>query len=137
MSEIVQLPTIPVMYVAAVGGVEGISNAIAAIEDKLNHKLTGRKCYGVSITDKSGLHYKACVAIQEGDDPTALDLEVSEIPGGKYAKGRIRPWDYRKDVPKLTAKFEQMSKEHKVDNTRPHVEFYRRHDDLILYLPIK
>ncbi len=136
MSDIVDLATIPVMC-STVVGVEDVSKAVDSVEEKLGHKLTGRKCYGVSTEDEKGLHYRACVAIQEGDDPASLGLEVSKIPGGKYAKDRIRPWDYKKDVPLLIEKFEKMSKEHEPDKTRPSVEFYRRHDDLILYLPIK
>lgn len=136
MSDVVDLLTIPVMCSLAVG-VEDVSKAVDSVEEKLGHKLTGRKCYGVSTEDESGLHYQACVAIQEGDDPASLGLTPSEIPGGKYAKDRIRPWDYRKDVPKLIEKFEKMTQEHEADKTRPSVEFYRRHDDLILYLPIK
>lgn len=136
MSDVVNLPTIPVMC-SMVVGVEDVSKAVDSVEEKLNHKLTGRKCYGVSAEDQKGLHYRACVAIQEGDDPAVLGLTSSEIPGGKYAKDRIRPWDYRKDVPILIAKFEKMAQEHEADKTRPSVEFYRRHDDLILYLPIK
>lgn len=136
MSDIVVLPTIPVMC-SVVVGVEDVSKAVDSVEEKLRHKLTGRKCYGVSNEDEDGLHYRACVSILDGDDPAVLGLEVSEIPGGKYAKDRIRPWDFRKDVPELVAKFEAMAKEHKEDKTRPSVEFYRRHDDLILYLPIK
>lgn len=136
MSDIVSLPTIPVMC-SLVVGVENVSKAVDSVEEKLNHKLTGRKCYGVSTEDENGLHYRACIAIQEGDDPTALGLTPSEIPGGKYAKDRIRPWDYKKDVPRLIEKFEKMTKEYEKDEARPSVEFYRRHDDLILYLPIK
>lgn len=136
MSDIVDLPTIPVMC-SVVVGVEDVSEAVDSVEEKLGHKLTGRKCYGVSTEDEKGLHYRACVAIKVGDNPASLGLDVSEIPGGKYAKDRIRPWDYRKDVPRLVEKFEKMSQEHEADKTRPSVEFYRRHDDLILYLPIK
>ena len=136
MSDVVDLPTIPIMC-STVVGVEDVSKAVDLVEEKLNHKLTGRRCYGVSTEDEKGLHYRACIAIQEGDDPSSLGLTPSEIPGGKYAKDRIRPWDYRKDIPRLIEKFEKMAKEHEVDKTRPSIEFYRRHDDLILYLPIK
>lgn len=136
MPSVVELSPIPVMC-STVVGVEDVSKAVSAVEEKLDHKLTGRKCYGVSTEDETGLHYRACVTIQERDDPASLGLEVSEIPGGKYAKDRIRPWDYTKDVPELAAKFERMSEEFEADESRPSVEFYRRHDDLILYLPIK
>lgn len=136
MSDIVELPTIPVMC-SMVVGVNDVSRVVDSVEEKLDHKLTGRKCYGVANEDQNGLHYRACISIKEGDDPAALGLEKSFIPGGKYAKDRIRPWDFRKDVPELVAKFEVMAKEHKEDKTRPSIEFYRRHDDLILYLPIK
>lgn len=136
MISIVDLSPISVMC-SNIVGVKDVSKAVDLVEGKLDHKLTGRKCFGVSTEDESGLHYRACVSILEGDDPVALGLEVMEIPGGKYAKDRIRPWDYAKDVPLLISKFEEMAKEYEADNTRPSIEFYRRHDDLILYLPIK
>lgn len=137
MPNIVELSTIPVMCIAAVDGAEGVPDAVTKVEEKLGHNLRGRKCYGVSITDESGLHYRACVAIRDGDDPAALGLEPSVIPGGKYVQDRIRPFDYRKDIPDLVGRFERMSEESDVDGTRPFVEFYRRHDDVKLYVPIK
>ncbi|EKD86871.1 MAG: hypothetical protein ACD_37C00118G0004 [uncultured bacterium] len=136
MSYIIELPTIPVMC-SVVVGVEDVSKVVDSVEEKLGHKLTGRKCFGVSTEDEKGLHYRACVAIRDEDNPASLGLEVSVIPGGKYAKDRIRPWDYRKDVPRLIEKFEKMAQKYGADKTRPSIEFYRRHDDLILYLPIK
>lgn len=137
MPNIVELPTILVMCISAVGGAEGVPDAVTKVEEILGYNLRGRKCYGVSTTDGSGLHYRACVAIQEGDDPAALGLEPSEIPGGRYVEDRIRPFDYRKDIPELVGKFGRMSEENDVDQTRPSVEFYRRHDDVKLYVPIK
>lgn len=50
MSDIVELPTIPVMC-SVVAGVEDVSKAVDSVEEKLGHKLTGRKCYGVSTED--------------------------------------------------------------------------------------
>lgn len=79
----------------------------------------------ISTADELGLNYRACVAIQDGDDPTALSLEPSEIPGGKYAKDRIRPWDYTKDVPELISRFEQMCQENETDPIKPNIEYYR------------
>lgn len=139
MPNIVELESIPTMCVTTTNVPEGISDAVSTIEEILSHKLTGRKCYGVATVDEQGkpTTYRACVAIREGDDPASLGLDPFEIPGGKYARDRIRPWNFRTDVPVLIQKFEKMAEENERDNTRPDIEFYRRHDDLILYMPSK
>lgn len=69
MANIVELPEIPVMRTTSPNDVEGVSDTISLVEEKLGHNLRGRKCYGISNPSSSGIQYKACVAIQEGDDP--------------------------------------------------------------------
>ncbi len=135
MATIVELPRIPVICATAVGG-EGVQAAIDTVENKLQ-SLKGRKCYGVISGTGDQMIYRACVIIQPEDNPKDLGLEEGEIPAGKYARERVRNFNYRTDVPRVIATFEKLAGEHEVDNSRPSLEFYRRHDEILVHVPIK
>ena len=115
-----------------------LSNQIPAtfidLESRLD-TLQGRKFYG-AFNDMDGI-YQACVVIQEGDDPASLGLKVGVIAGGLYARAKVMDWS--KNVNKIGEQFDQLAEEYKdrIDNTRPSVEFYRRHNEVICLLPIK
>jgi DNA gyrase inhibitor GyrI len=73
--------------------------------------------------------------VREGDDPAAIGLEVGELPGGRYA--RIRLKGEPPDLYQLIAPtFERLAQRPDRDTTRPGIEFYRRHDVIDLLLPI-
>ena len=137
MATIVEFPRTPVMCATAVGGAQGIQRAIDTVEEKLGKDLKGRKCYGVINGQGDQMDYRACVVIWPEDNPSQLGLEVGEIPAGKYARERVRDFDYRTDVPKVVQTFERLAQEFEVDETRPSLEFYRRHDEILVNLPIK
>jgi DNA gyrase inhibitor GyrI len=89
--------------------------------------MRGRKFFATC----SGSDYRACVKRQEDDDPDAWGLEVGGIPGGVYAKQRLE------GGPKNIAPiFDAMAREFPQDTSRPCIEFYRRHDEVILFLPV-
>ncbi len=79
--------------------------------------------------------YRACASPREGDDPGALGLETWTIPGGRYSKRVVKPFDGNYTV--IGPTFEQMAARADYDPTRPSVEFYRRMDELVLLLPVK
>ncbi len=138
MSNVIEMQRLPVMCSTAIGGGEGVQEAIDAVEGSLHKNLRGRKCYGVINYDgNGGMTYKACVVMQPGDNPEALGLEETEIPEGKYVRERVKNFDYRTDVPKVIATFDRLAGENEVDNSRPSLEFYRRHDEIIVHVPIK
>jgi hypothetical protein len=93
----------------------------------------GRKFFGAFYPrDKE---YRACVRVQEGDDPSALGLETGTLPGGRYLRERLRgepPGLYERIGPT----FEEMLKQVSPDETRPSIEFYRRFDEIHLLLPV-
>lgn len=138
MSSIVKMSRLPVMCSTAIGAGEGVQGAIDAVETSLHKNLRGRKCYGVISYDENGeMTYKACVVILLGDNPKELGLEATEIPAGKYVRERVRNFDYRTDVPRVIATFDRLAGENEVDNTRPSLEFYRRHDEIVVHVPVK
>ncbi len=50
--------------------------------------LKGRKFYATFQYPDGP--YRACVAIEKGDDPAALGYQVGVIPGGRYAAASWR-----------------------------------------------
>ena len=95
--------------------------------------LKGRRFYGVF--DEGAGKYWACVRRREQDDPTRLGLRTGTIEGGLYASERLCG-DYEALVTLIAPTFEAMAARHRVDSSRPAIEFYRRHDEFVLYLPI-
>lgn len=120
------------MYLTAEGGLAGARGAWEKLEAKLGD-LKGRKFYGLFFEDRG--EYRVCVAMREDDDPNALGLKVGIIPGGKYAESKIADWSER--IKDIGLTFDAMAAEHEVDQSRPSIEFYRSHRELILLLPIK
>jgi hypothetical protein len=133
---IVEQPTIvvrdpvPVMFRRVADKVAEIGRGISEVEDAVG-SLRGRKCYGAFEEGE----YRACVQVREGDDPAGIGLEVGELPGGRYARVRLKggpPELY--DL--IGPTFERLADRPDRDPTRPGIEFYKRHDVIDLLLPI-
>ena len=93
----------------------------------------GRKFYGAFYPREK--EYRACVVAKDGDDATALGLEEGALPGGRYLRARLRgepPALYERIAPTFDALVSRTS----TDDTRPSLEFYRRHDEIELLLPV-
>ncbi len=95
--------------------------------------LKGSRFYGV--LDEDEWKYWACVQRREEDDPASLGLRTCTIGGGPYAYERLRD-DYENLVALVASTFQAMSQRHSADSLWPDIEFYRRHDEFVLYLPI-
>jgi hypothetical protein len=110
--------------------------AIASAWDQLESRfesLQGRKFFGAF--DPSSNEYRACVQTQPGDDASLLGLREGELPGGAYARVRLRgepPAIYGE----IARGFEQLEQRWPRDGSRPSIEFYRRRDEIDLLLPI-
>lgn len=130
---IVEREEIPVMFRRASDEQEEITRTWAEVEDAVG-SLRGRKFYGAF--DVTTSEYWVCVQVREGDDPGALGLEEGTLPGGRYARERLEgdpPGVYGLIKPTFDRLAEQCSDE---DVSRPSIEFYRRHDQIDLLLPI-
>lgn len=95
--------------------------------------LRGRKMYAAA--DLLTNTYTTCTPLREGDDPAGLGLEVGELPGGTFLRGRLRgaaPEVYTSIGPG----FDELESAQDVDRSRPLVEYYRRVDDIELWLPV-
>ncbi len=95
--------------------------------------LRGRRMY--AMVDVAGGTYAACTPVRAGDDPAALGLETGVLPGGWYLRARIvgePPGLYDRIAPAMQALAAAAS----VDPGRPEVEYYRRHDEIELWVPV-
>ena len=93
----------------------------------------GRKFYGAFYPREK--EYRACVVTKDGDDAPALGLEEGTLPGGRYLRARLQgepPALYERIAPT----FEALVRQARPDEARPSLEFYRRHDEVELLLPV-
>ena len=127
---IVERDAVPVMFKRVADEPVAIGVGISQVEAVIG-SLRGRKCYGAF---KDG-EYLVCVQIREGDNPSAIGLETGSLPGGRYA--RVRLTGEPPDLYELIGPtFERLAERSDRDQTRPGIEFYRRHDVIDLLLPI-
>lgn len=126
------LPDIPVMYVESPTGFAGAANAFDTLEASFP-SLRGRKFYG-TFQPPAG-PYRACVAIEPGDDVTALVLPTWTIPGGEYSRAKVANWEQNR--PEVGKTFQRMREQNAHDTSRPSIEFYRSQRELILFLPVR
>jgi hypothetical protein len=125
---VIERDAVPVMFKRVADEEAAIGQGISDVEAVIG-PLRGRKCYGAFADGE----YRVCVQIREGDDPAALDLEAGELPGGRYARVRLKG----PDLSRLIAPtFESLAERPDRDPSRPGIEFYRRHDVVDLLLPV-
>ena len=128
-SDITRLQPIDVMYVREYE--RPSEDAFTELEAVVGVK--GRRFYGVY--DKGSGRFWACVLRREEEDPASLSLRAATIAGGLYASARLRG-DYDTMISLIAPTFEEMIARHDADPSRPSIELYRRHDELVLYLPV-
>ena len=128
-SRITRLDPIAVMYLREYE--KPSAEAFTELESVVGRK--GRHFYGVF--DQSAGRYRACVRPHEHDDPVSLGLSTDTIDGGLYAYERLRG-DHESLIARIASTFEALGERYSVDPTRPSIEFYRRGDEFVLYLPV-
>lgn len=95
--------------------------------------LRGRKMYAAA--DVAAGTYTTCTPIRSDDDPDDLGLDVGDLPGGRFLRGRLvgePPALY--DL--IGPGFEELEAAGPVDRGRPLVEFYKRRDQIELWVPV-
>jgi len=95
--------------------------------------LRGRKMYARVDT---GLDtYTVCTPVRGEDRPDDYGLQVGTLAGGWYLRGRLvgEPPEVYEGI---AAGMQELLAAMERDDSRPLVEFYRRHDEIELWLPI-
>jgi hypothetical protein len=131
MDEVEREP-VDVMFIRTNDDVAEFGPAFQRLEGLVGTR--GRKFFGAFYPQAK--EYRACVQVKEGDDPTTLGLESGTLPGGRYLRERIRgepPALYERIAPT----FQELLEHAAEDDARPSVEFYRRHDEIDLLLPVR
>lgn len=95
--------------------------------------LRGRKMY--AYADPTSNTYTACTPVRGEDDPSALGLDLGTLPGGLFMRGVLNG-----DPPALYehigAGMAELQDATAADPSRPLVEYYRRHTEIELWVPI-
>jgi hypothetical protein len=95
--------------------------------------LRGRKMYGRADL---GLNtYTVCTPVRQGDNPEALGLQTGTLPGGAYLRGRL-VGEPSVIYALIGPGMDELRTMVEFDTARPLVEFYRRHDQVELWVPI-
>ena len=127
----VERDSIDVMFIRTADDAAEFGPAFQRLEELVGTR--GRKFFGAFYPREK--EYRVCVQVQDADDPSAVGLESGTLPGGRYLRTRIRgepPALYERIGPT----FEELLKHATPDETRPSIEFYRRHDEIDLLLPV-
>ena len=109
-----------------------ISGAWAAVE---GHFTSLRGLHFLAIFDPDAGWYRACVVRSAHIDALAADLPTGHIPGGRYARCRLRGPD-GVDVARVFDAFESLRLAHVLDPTRPQIEHYRSHTEVDVLVPV-
>jgi hypothetical protein len=131
-SDQIKLNDIQVLCVQTVG-VENSAKAFIDLEKKIG-SLKGRKFYGTLIGKPTTGIYRACVEARPEESAVSLGLDTWTIPGGIYLKAKMADW-MGKEM-EIGPMFAQMAENHKVDETRPYIEFYKSTRELVFLLPL-
>ncbi|NGO13816.1 GyrI-like domain-containing protein [Streptomyces sp. HC44] len=96
--------------------------------------LRGRKMY--AQVDERRNTYTVCTPVKEDDRPDGLGLELGTLAGGSYLRGRL-VGDPAQTYGQIAAGMAELKGMLRADDDRPLVEFYRRHDQIELWVPIR
>ena len=131
MGAVVSLPARRVAYTRSFGD-PSTSDAFARLEQVV--PLKGNRFY--ATFDPTTLEYRACVALRAGEQGSTYGLPEFTLEAGPYASAKLK--GAFADIVRLIAPtFDRLRSEHKVDVQRRSIEFYKRHTEIILYLPIR
>lgn len=126
---------VTVMGTATPDDIEHIKVAWAPFEEIVG--LRGRKMY--ALIDTTAKTYTVCTPVKEEDDPAALGLGTMTFPGGPYLRGRLigdPPELYTRIGPAMMEIEAIVSASGSIDPRRPLVEYYKRLDEVELWVPI-
>jgi len=121
----------PVLFVRCADDLPAMQATWARFEELVG--LRGRKFYGAYYPTTK--EYRVCAELREDDDAEAFGVETGELPGGRYLRARLRgepPAVYER----IGTLFAALIARQSPDESRPSIEFYRRHDEIELLLPV-
>ncbi len=128
MADLITREDVPVLEHTVADDLTEMSEAWPWFENLVG--LHGRRMFA-RIDENAGT-YTVCTPVKDGD---SFDLTVGVLPGGKYRRARLKG-----DPPELYGRIGAAMEELKAlgpwDSSRPLVEFYRRHTEIELWVPV-
>ena len=132
----VERPTIQVLRILANMKGGGPSEAMQRLESKLP-SIRGRKFFGAFRILPEGEEYFACVEKAASDNPSEMELEEGQIPGGLYIRRKVFEWSKVIADGSLPSVSKDMIRHYDVDKTRPELEYYRSMTELHILIPVR
>ena len=122
----------PVRYLECRDDGHEITAAWTAVE---GHFTSLRGLHFLAMFDPGLGWYRACVTRTAVVDELAADLSTGRIPGGRYARSRLRGAE-GVEVERIINAFEALRTSINVDPHRPQIEHYRSHTEVDVLVPV-
>jgi DNA gyrase inhibitor GyrI len=129
-SKIIDRQAVRVAYTISVGD-PATSDAFVRLEHVV--PLRGNRFF--ATFDVATREYRACVALKAGEVAEQYGLPEAVLPGGKYAQ-TVLVGAFAEIVARIGPTFDLMRQAHGRDPSRLPIEYYKRHTEIVLYLPI-
>ncbi|MFD1048675.1 hypothetical protein ACFQ1S_25665 [Kibdelosporangium lantanae] len=121
----------PIMFRRVPDELPAMQRAWAEFENLVG--LRGHRFYGVF--DENAVEYHVCAEIRPDDPADRFGLEVGELAGGAYAR-MVLKGDPPEVYGGIGPGFEALRSTVERDRGRHDVEFYRRRDEIELWVPV-
>ena len=118
--------------------VKSFPEGIGATFDTLAEALGGfnRSFYGVCYMDAGGkLIYKACAEELHEDEAEKYNCERLKIEKGEYLTVTLKDWLTK--TGSINGIFHKMMGDHRVDKTKPCVEWYKNDNEMVCMVKAK
>ena len=122
---------VEVMLVRVADQLSEIQQAWASFEAAVG--LRGRKFYG--LVDLAAQEYLLATVPRDDDPPDAGGLEHFELPGGEYLR-TVLTGEPPELYSRIGSTMQELQSLTTVDKERYLVEYYRRHDEIELWVPV-
>ena len=127
---IVNREALRVAYTTSIGD-PSTSDAFTRLEQVV--PLKGNRFF--ATFDVASKQYRACVALKAGETGEQYGLREGVLAGGTYACAKL-VGAFADIVPRIGPTFVEMRQKHARDPSRLPIEYYKRHTEIVLYLPI-
>lgn len=132
MADTKKIEDIPVMFISVFGNPANVAKEAFNRLEKIV-PLKGNQFYATYQSRTN--EYRVCVKFKKGLEAESLGLQTGIIPGGLYAFETLQG-KYGDIIRRIPQTFENLEKEYARDRGRPSIEYYKRFNEFILYLPI-
>lgn len=127
---IVERPMLRVGYTTSFGD-PFLSDAFQRLEQRV--PLKGNRFF--ATYDVANREYRACVALKEGQTAAQYGLPEGTLAGGRYAAAKLTG-PFAEIVRGIAPTLAQMRQHHRRDPLRLPIEYYKRHTEIVLFLPV-